>query len=408
MIAFRNMALSCAVLAFGLTSAAGNEDAAAREKARAIRERIQQQPMIFFLAKGGPNSCGPGCSEWIAAEGKFDPGAPRRLRDFLASLNDRNRPIFFNSSGGMIGQARAVGSILRERRMSAGVGRTIPEGCRSTVMTDETCRRLMQSRPELKAQLLTAGAVCHSACVFALIGASARQVGAGAQIGIHSPYLPLDAPPERIPTSEQADRVDKRYVVEMGVDPGLVDAIAAIPYDRPRIMTRDEITRFGIETRGFYETAWMPYEDPSKRIVVLKSITQAKGTDGKAYRTSNIRVSCIGAGFGTRFEYRRELAPNEVGVATVIRVAAGDGEFVLRGDESRGGDEQRGAIASWEVLRNAMAAPSIVIIEAFSPQGDTQGWSHVVKLSTKGLSTALEKLQKECGGPKAPAVPVGR
>ena len=30
------------------------------------------EPMIFFVAKGEPNACGPGCSEWIAAEGMFD------------------------------------------------------------------------------------------------------------------------------------------------------------------------------------------------------------------------------------------------------------------------------------------------------------------------------------------------
>ena len=30
------------------------------------------EPMIFFVAKGEPNACGPGCSEWIAAEGTFD------------------------------------------------------------------------------------------------------------------------------------------------------------------------------------------------------------------------------------------------------------------------------------------------------------------------------------------------
>jgi hypothetical protein len=28
--------------------------------------------MIFFITKGEPNSCGPGCSEWVAAEGRFE------------------------------------------------------------------------------------------------------------------------------------------------------------------------------------------------------------------------------------------------------------------------------------------------------------------------------------------------
>src|SRR5262249_30747835 len=40
-------------------------------------------PMIFVVAHGGPNACGPGCSEWIAAEGAFDRDADARFRRFL-------------------------------------------------------------------------------------------------------------------------------------------------------------------------------------------------------------------------------------------------------------------------------------------------------------------------------------
>ena len=42
------------------------------------------EPMIFFLAKGERDACGPGCSEWIAAEGMFEgPQVERRFRDLL-------------------------------------------------------------------------------------------------------------------------------------------------------------------------------------------------------------------------------------------------------------------------------------------------------------------------------------
>jgi hypothetical protein len=68
------------------------------------------EPMIFFVAKGEPNACGPGCSEWIAAEGKFDgPQVEQRFRDLLASLKGRNLPIVFNSLGGVIGEALVLG-----------------------------------------------------------------------------------------------------------------------------------------------------------------------------------------------------------------------------------------------------------------------------------------------------------
>ena len=111
-------------------------------------------PIVFYAAKGQPDACGPGCSEWIAAEGQFDVGAPQRLRTFLARhsastartdapSDGRKLPIFFHSSGGLQDQAIAIGRLLREREMTAGVSRTIPAGCVGA--SDEACRALKQS-----------------------------------------------------------------------------------------------------------------------------------------------------------------------------------------------------------------------------------------------------------------------
>ena len=147
MVAFRKSVFSCLVLACSLTSAGGIDvDTAAREKAKAIHEKIQRQPIIFFVAKGGPNACGPGCSEWIAAEGMIDHDAAQRFHDFLATLPRRDLPIFFNSTGGIAGQAMVLGTLLREHRMAVGVGRTLPEGCRQTIATEDACRRVINRR----------------------------------------------------------------------------------------------------------------------------------------------------------------------------------------------------------------------------------------------------------------------
>ena len=130
MIPRRQWIFSCAAaLAYSLTSAAPPASAA-QAKALDVSAMIRRQPMIYFVAKGAPDACGPGCSEWIAAEGAVDPEAGQRLRDFLSALPRRDLPIFFNSAGGIVGPAIALGSILREHRMTVGVGRTLPEGCR--------------------------------------------------------------------------------------------------------------------------------------------------------------------------------------------------------------------------------------------------------------------------------------
>src|SRR5712691_6807597 len=78
-------------------------------------------PIAFFVAKGEPDACGRDCAEWIAAEGTFDNDAPQRLRAVLGRLGKRKLPIYFHSSGGSVAAAIAIGRLLRERGLTAGV-----------------------------------------------------------------------------------------------------------------------------------------------------------------------------------------------------------------------------------------------------------------------------------------------
>src|SRR5262245_2413797 len=63
--------------------------------------QLLKRPIVFYLARGAPDSCGPGCSEWIAAEGTIDLGAASRLRAFLAKIPAKTRatrlPIYIHS-----------------------------------------------------------------------------------------------------------------------------------------------------------------------------------------------------------------------------------------------------------------------------------------------------------------------
>jgi len=220
MIALRQVLLICAAV----LTAAPAPAAPARQQAPDIYASIRRQPMIFYVAKGQPGACGPNCSEWIAAEGMIDPDAGKRLRDFVGSLPRRDLPIFFNSTGGLAGQAVSLGEAMREYRMTAGVGRTMPEGCRGGV--DDACRRMIQSKREHKARLTTGNARCLSACVYALVGASVRRVARDAQLGVHTLRMPahVGAAPQGPQMSvAEAHHLLKRYMIEMGVDPALID-----------------------------------------------------------------------------------------------------------------------------------------------------------------------------------------
>src|SRR5689334_16831375 len=87
-----------------------------------LAEALNKQPPIeFFIAKGVPNACGPGCDRWIAADGHFDSEAAARLRRLLQKIGKPNLPIYFNSSGGNLTQAMEIGRMMRARGMTAGV-----------------------------------------------------------------------------------------------------------------------------------------------------------------------------------------------------------------------------------------------------------------------------------------------
>jgi hypothetical protein len=163
--------------------ASGGEDP---KEVEPLLAKVRNDPMIFLVASGEPNACGRGCAEWIGAEGAFDDGAAQRFREFMAHLGNRNLPIFFNSDGGLVGQALQIGLMLRENRMAAGVARTVPEGCNLGSPPTEACRRLMGSKSTKKGRLYFGGARCASACVYAMVGASTRHVDPAATVRIHA------------------------------------------------------------------------------------------------------------------------------------------------------------------------------------------------------------------------------
>src|SRR5215475_8173076 len=284
-IATRTLRLGLAGIAAVLGSALGSHDSPAQ---------LNPEPMIFFVAKGERDACGPGCSEWIAAEGMFDgPEVERRFRDLLGTLKGRNLPIVFDSLGGVIGEALVLGRILRERRMAASVGESYPEGCKARIAAEESCRQIMQANRELKAQLRTAGAVCYSACVYALLGASARHVPADARVGIHASAPTAASARPGAPTAEQLHNNRKRYILEMGANPDLQDAAVKTPPPGVYVLSRDELVRYAVESAR-YESDWMPYQEPrgAMRPYMLKAVTEARGVDSTEFRTTKLRVSC--------------------------------------------------------------------------------------------------------------------
>jgi hypothetical protein len=399
-------ALTLLMLAAFATQTRASGLLAPAEQSRLVAQ-LDKRPMVFFVAKGPADSCGRGCGEWIAAEGKFVPGTAQRFRDFLGTLSRRDLPIFFHSLGGSVADAAKVGVALRERGMTAGVGRTIAEQCR-VFAREDPCQRLIASGGEIKARLRSSEGQCHSACVVAFVGASNRRVPGGAIMSVHSARLDArlaqqagQQPPSAGDTTVAAvhQRLE-HYLTLMGIDPRLQQTAAKVTSRRIYVLSRDEIARFGIDTGGFYETPWASFTDPSKRPFVLKSATRTMDPDRSEHRTVGVHFRCL---LGqTWLVYQRELPSNEIGYAALVRIVAGESDLVLRRGPKKETSEMWLMPAASRFLRNAVAAPSMVFTEDVIPSGNSQIWSRETKLSTAGLSNAIDGVVKSCDGARLP------
>ena len=81
------------VLALCFSSTAVQAGMLDTREQRRLGSQLEQRPMMFFIAKGSAGSCGRGCSEWIAAAGKFDAETPQRFRTFIETLQGRDLPL---------------------------------------------------------------------------------------------------------------------------------------------------------------------------------------------------------------------------------------------------------------------------------------------------------------------------
>ena len=251
-----------------------------------------------------------------------------------------------------------------------------------------------KSTSEHKARLVTSGARCASGCVYAILGASVRQVNKAAELGIHSArYLWVShGPPKSAPPSiDVAHERLRNYAVEMGTDPSLVDAAAKVSADRIHWMTRAEIDRFGIETRGFYETRWTPLQETSVTYSIAKSWTQP-GEGGGDFRTGVIRLRCSVTASKYLLTYRNELPLFQSGERMRIGLESGGDTLQLRpGMMAETGSGMFFITVDRETMQKVAAGSRLSVTEI-------QGWavSRTFELSTAGLSDALGQLQKRC------------
>lgn len=362
------------------------------------QQDTSRRPMTFFLAQGGPDACGPDCSQWIAADGAFGPETPGRLTAFLHALDRSDLPIVFHSPGGSLQAAMAVGHMLRGWRIAAAVGRTVVQGCNDKGPRDPQCLALIQSGEPVNAELRFDRAVCASACVTALIGAPTRRISEHVRLGIHSPKSRRDQQ-WGVDTSAAEARSRTRimdswrhFAVTMGIDGSLIDETEKTPHDKVHWLSRNEMSRFGILSDTF-ETGWALIEGPA--FMIVKSLTRT------APRTTVLKITCH-AGDQVRIAVRRELPDDELGAVSEVKLVAGHDVVAQSRDLNDRRDDERRLIVPTAALRGAAANGLRLDENVTIPSG---ALDRSAPIATNGLAEALDRMLQGCAAARPPAAP---
>ncbi len=362
-------------------------------------------PIVFYVVKGAPDACGRGCDSWIAVEGQIDSGAALRFRKFWARVRDRKLPIYFSSPGGNLDQALAMGAMLRERPVVARVARTVVRECGFEAQNSDVCVKLKQSGRELHGDLWSRNAMCNSACPYLILGATTREIAPDALLAVHSPkvvaYFRGGVPTPKMQAEanaqgrERADRMLSEYIAKMGVDPGLLVLARTVKFEDTRLLTREEIDRFGIDRRHSPETAWT-LEHAARPFI--RKIAMARRENGASFRNLEWRLFCENTN-RARMMFLREFDQG-VGAPTVIMMAGSEKSVSFGRYPARIGkyDVWSDTIAS-DPMKAMLAASHLQIGEGrLMPDGKSNLASF--DIDTNGLAPAWAQLLAPC--PAAP------
>jgi hypothetical protein len=375
--------------------------------ARPAPRAAQAHPVVFYVAKGASDSCGPGCDTWIAIEGQIDGSAAARFRKFLQPLRSRNLPIYVTSPGGNLEQALAMGTFLHEKPAVVRVARTVVKECGFEAQDREVCLKLKRSGRELTGDLWTRNAICNSACPYFLLGATTREIAPDTSLGVHSAkvitqFLGVVPTPEmRAVATERgrarSDGLLASYFARMGGDTGLLKLVSAVKFEEVHVLTREEIIRFGLDRREQVETAWQ-FENGVRSIAGKVATQKVEGDT--SYRLLQWRLICLNT---EQFELDVQRPTTKSVFPTVaVSGAAAMPLYFTPIPIKTPGSEFWGTRMTRAAVDKLAGQPQFEFIEL----SQTADGRHAVTtvLSTEGLSHAVDTLLPTCPLPKTVAV----
>jgi hypothetical protein len=185
--------------------------------------------MIFYVAHGAEGACGPGCSDWIAAEGTVQWDTHKRLISILDRQAGRKLPVVIHSWGpANLNVAYSLGRILRSRGFDTTAGATEVQACQGK--PDADCFALKRPGGPLDAKLKTVDMACDLACVLTLAGGVHRTLPAGTKVilsgmEIRNRLAPNVSDERREGLTARFGELYRIYLRDMGVDTELLDIV---------------------------------------------------------------------------------------------------------------------------------------------------------------------------------------
>ena len=258
-----------------------------------------ERPIVFYLAHGETDACGPGCSEWIAAEGKIDADGVGRLQHLLAKMHGPLPPLFLQSLGGQVLGSIALGRLVRARKLTVSVGHTIPLVCDRDPLSAKICEAQIGSGATVDARIDPATTLCASACVYVLAGGATRLIPPWVNLGIHDVgYVPVTGRP--VPSKlaialgvATADEHLRDYLRDMGIDQRLLTEAFAVPFASIARLSREDAVRFGLDRREFAESVWQFFDKPAPAV---RKVFFVRTEDSKARYINGVVSMFCGRG----------------------------------------------------------------------------------------------------------------
>jgi hypothetical protein len=172
-------------------------------------DAARDKPITFELVGGGR----------LMATGTITPGSSDAFAAEIERRGDYVKTVVLNSPGGSVGDALAIGKLIRDRKLNTEV---------------------------------EAGKYCASSCPLAFAGGVERRAGDKAAIGVHQVFAgaarPNAAPRDEMSDAQRISARCQRYLGDMGINLQVWVHAMETPKDKLFIFTPDELKTLNIVT----------------------------------------------------------------------------------------------------------------------------------------------------------------